>query len=351
MRRLAWIVGLAVVLSAIVFVWRAWPPFAPKRPRPHPIAPRPRPVTISFVGDILLASSVGTHASKHGMAQLLSGVSDVLRADDLTIGNLECAVATCGRPADKQYTFRAKPVLLAGLREAGIDAVSLANNHSLDYGRQALVETFSHLREAGLPFAGAGPDLNAAAAPAILGRGLQRVALVAASRVLPSTAWCAGDDHPGVAGAYDPTRLLAEIRSADRAPGAVVAYLHWGRERAPFPERYQRRLARQCIEAGADLVIGTHPHVLQGFEFYGGRLIAYSLGNFVFTNRRKTTAILQTTLRAGKLVKATVIPCTIIGYRPRVMHDPRAPLRVLADLERRSFGVRIADDGALAPRL
>lgn len=350
MRRLARIAGLALLVLAIVLVWRAWPPFGKKRARPHPVAPRPRAVTISFVGDILLASSVGTYASKHGTAQLMAGVSGILRADDLSIGNLECAVATRGRPARKRYTFRAKPALLRGLHDAGIDAVSLANNHALDYGRSALVETFGHLREAGLSFAGAGGDVSAATGPAVLITGRQRISLVAASRVLPSMAWCAGNDHPGVAGAYDPARLLTEIRSANRAPGTVVAYLHWGRERAPSPERYQRRLARQCIEAGADLVIGTHPHVLQGFEFYGGRLIAYSLGNFVFTNRRQTTAILQTTLQDGKLVKACVIPCAIIDYRPQPIRDPRARLRVLKDLQRRSFGVVIDDDGALRPR-
>jgi poly-gamma-glutamate capsule biosynthesis protein CapA/YwtB (metallophosphatase superfamily) len=350
MRRAALITGLAFVALGVVLGWRAWPPFAPKRPPPRR-APKPRSITISFVGDILLASSVGAHASKHGMAHVFAGVSDALRADDLTIGNLECAVATCGRPANKRYTFRADPDLLAGLRNAGVDAVSLANNHALDYGRPALVETLKHLRDAGLPFAGAGGDLKAAAGPTILAIRGQRIALIAASRVLPSGAWSAGANQPGIASAYDPARLLAEIRGAAASNDVVVAYLHWGKERAPMPERYQRRLARQCIEAGADLVIGTHPHVLQGFEFYGGRLIAYSLGNFVFTDRRKTTAILQTTIQDGKLAQAAIIPCSIIDYRPQLIRDEGARHRVLADLEARSFGARISEEGLISARM
>jgi poly-gamma-glutamate synthesis protein (capsule biosynthesis protein) len=348
MRRVLWTSALLLLAIGAFVFWhqrhRARPPASPQ----HQLH-RPALATITFVGDILLASAVGKIAAAHGTEALFTGVSRVLLHDDLTIGNLECAVATRGTAARKKYTFRAAPALLRGLRAGGIDALSLANNHSLDYGRAALVETLSHLRSAQLPAAGAGVDLQAATQPIFLRAGEQQVALLAASRVLPTTAWCAGVGRPGIAQAYDHSRLLAGIRAARARAEVVIVYLHWGKERALRPQRSQRVLARTCIDAGAHLVVGAHPHVLQGFEYYHGRLIAYSLGNFVFNNRTRTTAMVQTTFRDGALARATVIPCHIVRCRPQVITDSRARRQVLQDLEARSFGVRIRDDGAIEP--
>ncbi|UCH35551.1 MAG: CapA family protein [Armatimonadota bacterium] len=349
MRKAVWISALVLVIAALlcIFLYPRWA--RPKRQPPAAPEPPPKRATITFIGDIMLASGAGKLASARGTEDLLSGVSDVLRADDLTIGNLECAVATTGTPADKDYTFRADPVLLPGLRRAGVDAVSLANNHSLDYGGAALLETLEHVQKAGLHSAGAGANLSAAAAPAIIAAGGHKVAFIAASRVLPSGAWYAAADRPGIAPAYDPAHMLAAIRSASARADIVIAYLHWGKERAIRPEGYQRSVARQCIEAGADLVVGTHPHVLQGFEYHRGKLIAYSLGNFVFNNRVKETAMLQTRFADGGMNGAGVIACHITGYRPQLVDDPRVRQQMLRSLEERSFGVRIADDGSLSP--
>lgn len=345
------LLGAALAL-AVVAIWALAPkPSAPppKLPASSP-PPVGRPVTITFAGDIMPASAVGRVAATTGAEQLLAGVSSVLRGDDLTIANLECAVSRRGAPADKQFTFRAAPRVLAGLRVGGIDAVSIANNHSLDYGRVALRDTMANLRRAGIAFAGAGEDLAEAGRPAFLNANGQTVALVAATRVLPTTAWRAGPRRAGLAGAYDPGPVLREIRAARTAADLVIIYLHWGKERALRPSPYQRTLARQCIDAGADLVVGAHPHVLQGFEYYRGRLIAYSLGNFVFTNRDTVTALLQTTFVDGKLTRAAVIPCRIVNYRPRVIADPKRRAGILADLRTRSFGVRVQTDGTLSVR-
>lgn len=349
MRRLKLMAMLLLAASVAFAIWRQWPrPAGAPSPAPRPVE-RPKPITITFVGDVMLASAVGRLAAAKGMEHVFAGVSDVLQGDDLSVANLECAVATTGAAAKKQFTFRANPALLAGLRASGIDAVSLANNHSLDYGREAFGETLDHLRKAGLRFAGAGTDLTQAGAPAVLPVGRHKVALVAASRVLPSGAWCAGEHRPGVASAYDPTRLLASIRAARAGADVVAVYMHWGKERAVRPQQSQRDLARRCIDAGADVVVGAHPHVLQGFEYHHGRLIAYSLGNFIFTNRVRTTAMLQTTFEARRLRRATVIPCSIRDYRPSVTRDPRARAQLLRSLEQRSFGARVAGDGALSP--
>lgn len=356
MRSIRWI-GLCMVLGALGAAGFWWQSALRHTPMPavetpaqaEPALQTPPPtLTLSFVGDIMLASGVGRVAAAQGSPHLFSGVRQVLLADDLTIGNLECAVATVGTPEeDKQYTFRADPAVLPGMKASGVDAVSLANNHALDYGREALVQTFTHLQQAGIPFAGAGVNADAAYRPVIIPVKGRRVALVAASRVLPATAWYATANRSGLAAAYDPTRLLQEVRTVRKGADLVVVYLHWGKERMTTPLAYQRTLGQRCIEAGADLVIGSHPHVLQGFEYYQGKLIAYSLGNFVFTDSAKATAILQTTFSGNTLQRATVLPCRIADYRPQLIATPAARRTAQQGLQQISYGITIGANGEL----
>jgi poly-gamma-glutamate synthesis protein (capsule biosynthesis protein) len=341
------LLGIALIMLAH---WSSRLPAPITPPVAAQSAPPAPSMTCTFVGDILLASRVGTLAAAHGMDHLLAGVSPVLRADDLTVGNLECVVATCGTPAEKQYTFRAQPSLLPGLRRNGIDAVSLANNHTLDYGREALLQTIQHVDAAGLHSAGAGRNLAAAARPAVIDVPGARVALLAASRVYPSPDWAAGAKTPGMLSGYAPARLLEAIRQARGEADLVFVYLHWGVERAVMAHATQKQLARLCIDAGADVVVGTHPHVLQGFEYYRGKLIAYSLGNFVFTDARKTTMMLHTTFHHGQLTRATAVPCRIVGCRPQLIHSAAERQSVFTALRERSFGVHISPDGVITPR-
>lgn len=307
------------------------------------------PATVSFVGDMLLAGHVGDAAAREGLAALLKDVRPLLRADACTVANLECAVATTGEPLEKQYTFRADPALLPGLRDAGIDVVSLANNHSFDYGLLAFKETLDRLRAAKIGVIGAGDTAHEAAVARLVRVGDTTLALLAASRVVPDAGWFATASKPGIAGAYQTKRLCAAIRAA-RGTGRVVAvYLHWGTEKAVMPDAAQRTLAHACIDAGADLVVGAHPHVLQGFETYRGKLIAYSLGNFLFTNAEKTTGILQVTLAHGTVQRAQFLPCRITAYRPKPLTKPADQTKVLDALQARSTGVTIDDAGVISP--
>ncbi len=313
--------------------------------------PRPKPpvVVISWVGDIYLAGSVNTMARLRGMDYLLADVSDTLKADSLTVGNLECSASTTGTPEKgKEFTFQAPPALLEGLRDGGIEMVSLANNHALDYGKDALIEMLKHLRGAGLRFAGAGANLDSAAAPAFFSVAGQKVAVLCFSRVISNQSWHAGAHTPGVAGAYDPARLLSGIAAA-RDSGAIVAvYLHWGEEKKDRPEPYQQVLARRCIEAGAHLVVGTHPHVLQGFEFHQGGLIAYSLGNFIFSNRDgRPTVILRTKFVGDSLASAAVVPCRIPYLRPELVRDEAERHRTFTHLTSLSPDVLVDSTGRL----
>ncbi len=243
------------------------------------VAARAEPVRLVFAGDIMLDDGPGRTIAAGG--DPLAPFAARLRDADFTIGNLECPIATGGRAlANKIYTFRAHPRVLP-LLKGRFDALAVANNHSGDYGRAAFVETLEHLERAGIPYVGGGRDLAAAHAPLWVERGGLRIAILAYNEFKPRS-FEAGPDWPGVAWSED-SRVIGEIRAA-RAAGAdlVIPFMHWGWEREAAPGERQRQLARAMIDAGADVVVGGHPHVTQGAEYYRGRLIVYSLGNFVF---------------------------------------------------------------------
>lgn len=311
-----------------------------------PVAP-PSPITITFAGDVMLGGAVGKQVKKNGVLGMLSGVKKIITTDDLTVANLECPVSTRGKAVKKTYTFRANPSVVPGLRRAGIDVVTLGNNHAMDYGRTALLDTLSYLRQAAILAVGAGVNAVAAYQPALTTVGTRRIALLGFSRVLPNRGWYAGRSHPGITSAYDPARVLADIKTARQQADLVIVYFHWGVERALTPESYQRLLARKCIDAGADLIIGSHPHVLQGFEYYRGKLIAYSLGNFLFNSHTGSTILLQTTFSEGKLTSVQVIPCGYARYRPVIATKPKVKLAILNALQARSYGVNISSDGLI----
>lgn len=234
-------------------------------------------VSLSFVGDILLDSKAGK-ALERGEDRFAPTAS--LLAADFSIGNLECPVATNGAAVDKIYTFRASPGTLPLLRKH-FDAVSVANNHSGDYGPDALQQTLMFLRAAQLPYFGGGHDLAEAHAPVLLKKRGLTIALLGYDDFHPRS-FEATPGRAGVAWAED-EQIVLDIKRA-RAAGAdvVLPFLHWGWENEPAPCARQRELAHLLIDAGADAVIGAHPHVTQGMEEYRGKPIVYSLGNFMF---------------------------------------------------------------------
>ena len=181
-------------------------------------------------------------------------------------------------------------------KEMGIDLVTLANNHALDFGTDALVDTLDTLDQAGILHVGAGRNLDEAKEPVIAELKGMKIGFIGASRVIPETSWNATSTKPGMLVTYDPALTVQEIEKLDEVCDYVVVYVHWGIERAEHPEEYQRTMGRQYIDAGADLVVGSHPHVLQGIEYYEGKPIVYSLGNFVFGSSIPRTALLKVVL-------------------------------------------------------
>ncbi|HCZ15660.1 MAG TPA: poly-gamma-glutamate biosynthesis protein [Candidatus Accumulibacter sp.] len=269
---------------------------------------RTDPVRLLFVGDVMLDDGPGRLISRGG--DPLAAFAPLLQDADYTIGNLECPIATQGKALDsKIFSFRADPRVLAVLK-GRFDALAVANNHSGDYGQAAFLETLDHLAGQGVATFGGGRNLQEAHQPLWIVRHGLRVAVLAYNEFKPRS-FEAGADWPGIAWSED-SQVVADIRAA-RAAGAdlVIPFMHWGWEREAQPSERQRQLARTMIDAGADLVVGGHPHVTQTVEYYRGKLIVYSLGNFVFDGfadrAARTGWALRLTLdRSGLLAWETI---------------------------------------------
>ena len=246
-----------------------------------------RSVTVSFVGDIMLDGLPGK-AIQRGRDPF-APFSGILAGNDIRIGNLECVIATKGEAEDKPYTFRAHPRTISVLKRH-FDAVSVANNHTGDFGPNAFVEMLDLLDRQHLPHFGGGRDLTSAHTPLLIERNGLKIAFLGYDEFLPRS-FEADFDKPGMAWSED-EQVSADIRVARTRYGAdlVIPFMHWGFEYEPFASLRQRQLARLMIDAGADAVVGTHPHVTQNIEHYKGRPIIYSLGNFVFDGFTDTDA-------------------------------------------------------------
>lgn len=253
-------------------------------------------VHLLFAGDILLSTHVTTAYDNAGGINgvLDEGFRTEISQTDIFMSNQEFPFSDRGSAApDKQFTFRMTPSRVTMMNEIGVDIVTLANNHSLDYGTDALVDTCTALEGAGIRYVGAGPNMDRARQLETIQVKGKTIGYLAASRVYPDTNWVANSQKPGMVSGYDPTILLEEIKKAEGVCDYLVVYVHWGVERDEKPQQYQRDLGKQIIDAGADLVIGSHPHVLQGIEYYNGKPICYSLGNFIFGSSIPKTALLR----------------------------------------------------------
>ncbi|HYY80165.1 MAG TPA: CapA family protein [Actinomycetes bacterium] len=278
-------------------------------------------VTLAFGGDVHFEGVLaGRLASDPATA--VGPVAAVLRRADLAMVNLETAVTTRGSPAGKQFTFRVPGAAFAALQAAGVDVATMANNHGMDFGVTGLRDSLDAARAAGFPVAGIGRDAAEAFRPRRFTVHGQRIAVLAATQVLDASlaaAWSAGDGKPGLASAYDEGRLLAAVRAARATADTVVVDLHWGKELASCPIDRQRALAPRLVAAGADVVVGSHAHVLLGAGWLHGAYVDYGLGNFVFYSGGGVTAqsgVLLLTVRGRAVTRDRWVPATISGGIP-----------------------------------
>ncbi|MEV0274333.1 CapA family protein [Hamadaea sp. NPDC050747] len=308
-------------------------PTAQSTPAAAPSTGNPE-VTLAFAGDV------------HFTARTLGVLDDVRKLDpvarmmadaDLAMVNLETAVTTRGTAERKTFLFRSPPGAFAALKSAGIDVVTVANNHALDYGRVGLADTLADAATARMPVVGAGSSAAEAFDHHLFSIRGTRIAVLGMSQVSELwQRWRATDDDAGIAMARDTTRAVDAVRRAAAAADVVVVYLHWGTEYAKCPSKEQRTLARRLADAGADIIVGTHAHVLQGDGWLDDAYVHYGMSNFVWWRNdaaTNDTEVLRITVRSGRVSAAAVVP----AYIDR---DSGVPSAVGGSAASRILGVR-----------
>jgi len=298
-------------------------------------------VTIAFGGDVHFMGSSGVRLAADPMTAV-GPMAAILRGADLAMVNLETAITTRGTPEVKTYRFRAPASAFTALRAAGIDLVTQANNHGMDFGPVGLRDSLDEAHAANFPVVGIGLDDDAAYAPYRVSIRGQRIAVLGATDVLDGNligSWTARPGKPGLASAKEVDRLLAAVRGARAGSDTVVVYLHYGSELHACPTDAQRALVRRLVEAGADIVVGSHAHVLLGAGYLGGAYVDYGLGNFVFYVERqgptRETGVLTLTVRGRTVTGTRWDPGTIEGGAPRPLTGAAA-----ADAVRRWSALR-----------
>ena len=316
---------------------------------PQEEEPIPKDAILSFAGDVLFSEQRLAAYDRNGVSAIAdSEMLSYMKESDLFIINEEFPFSLRGEPmADKQYTFRTDPKYVNLFQELGVDLVTLANNHTLDFGPEAFCDTLDTLRQAGIPSVGGGYNLQEASAPSVHTVNGQTFAVFGATRVSPSYDWYATDTQPGLFQTYDPTKLNAAILEASKTFDHVIVFVHWGIERNELPEDYQRALAKGYIDAGADLVVGSHPHILQGFEYYNGVPIVYSLGNYLFGNGSADTLLLRAAFSPGGELTLELIPCKKANGILMRIQNPSTLYQHLSGL---SFDASISPDGIVSPK-
>lgn len=266
--------------------------------------------TIIFTGDVLFANAFKAAYDAGGIERVVSTeLLEQLKAADILMVNNEFPFSDRGEPmANKQFTFRCSPSYVKALNEMGVDIVSLANNHTLDYGRAALSDTFDALDGAGILYGGAGDSVERAKEVQVMEVNGKKYGFIAVSRVVPSADWKIENATPGMFTCYDSTALIEVIKEAKQTCDFVTVFPHWGTEYSEQPNAVQRELAKKCMDAGADLVVGAHTHCLEGIEYIDGKPVFYSLGNFIFGQNIDRSAAVKVTVAEDGTVSYALIP-------------------------------------------
>ncbi|MDI4648392.1 CapA family protein [Cohnella hashimotonis] len=321
---------------------------------PIPISVKQKkPIKMIFAGDTMMDGSVKDAIRRHGADYPFSQIKDEVSKADYAVLNLETSVTEASdKDLNQRFNFKSEAGSLDGIKHAGFDMVSLGNNHVLDYKEKGLRDTLKNVEKAGLRHVGAGLNEEEAFRFESVQLNGATVKIGAVTRFMPTTAWKATDKKPGVASAYEPDKILAAIRAASKDADYVLIFIHWGVENTTSPQPWQRKLAADMLDAGASAVIGSHPHVLQGFEFHKGKPIAYSIGNFLFPDyvkgKKADTGLLNLTLDKGK-VGVSFHPLSIRNNRI-VNRDAAYEAAQLAYLEDLSYGVELHDQAFLEQR-
>ncbi|WP_022774671.1 CapA family protein [Butyrivibrio sp. AE2015] len=316
-------------------------------------------VTIGFAGDILFDDNyaVGNAFKNAGIsADGVVGQSllEKMRAADIMMVNNEFPYSNGGTPTEgKMYTFRARPETASILNEMGVDIVGLANNHAYDYGEQALLDTMDTLDSVGVTYAGAGNNIEEASHPVyyITSSGM-RIAIICATQIErldnPDTKG-ATESSPGVFRCLNDSLLLEKVREAREKNAYVIVFIHWGTESTSEIDYLQVDQAKEIVDAGANLIVGAHPHVLQKIDYVNGVPVIYSLGNYIFNSKTQDTGMILTTLHNDGVVNIRFVPAVQSGcsvYEP----SDEEKLRILNEMAGMSPGITLDTNGYISMR-
>jgi poly-gamma-glutamate synthesis protein (capsule biosynthesis protein) len=271
-------------------------------------------LVVHGTGDVNLDPAYIPALRTRGYDHAWSGLEGLFTADDLTVVNLECPVSDRGSLVPKEFNFRCDPAALPAAKAAGVDVANLANNHSGDFGPEALLDSVTRLRDAGIAPVGVGADARAAAEPVIVERNGWRVAVLGFGGVVPAADWLAGPRRPGMASGDDTAAMTAAVRTASERADLVFVTVHWGVELDTRPRPDDVARARALIDAGADGIFGHHAHRLQPLDTYGGRPIAWGLGNFVWptlSDAGSRSAVASFVVEPDGAVRGCLLPARI----------------------------------------
>lgn len=311
--------------------------------------------TLTFAGDINFDDNSSTinyyNSTPNGIVDCLSPeLIEIMNDADIMCLNNEFTYSTAGSPLNgKAYTFRAHPSRVDILKEMGVDIVTLANNHVFDYGETAFLDTLDTLKSADILYYGAGKNLDEAMSPVYFDIQDKTLAYVTASRaekykMTPQ----ATEDSPGILRCYDTQLFIETIEEASKHADYVIAYVHWGTEYSFELEDVQLSTAKDYLDAGADIVIGAHPHCLQGIEFYNGKPIVYSLGNLWFNNKTLDTMLLNIHFYGDDTtenINLEIVPAIQSELVTRMVTEEAEKERIYSFLEDISININIDEEG------
>jgi poly-gamma-glutamate synthesis protein (capsule biosynthesis protein) len=315
-----------------------------------------REVDICFMGDVMMDSYIGQYIKDQGVDYPWTDVSSITNEADLSIINLETSVSTRGKTKKpKGYGFRSAPYTVQGLVNSGIDVVSIANNHILDFGTEAFFDTMDTLKQYGIEYVGGGKNQKEAEKPIFIEKNGIKIGFVAYTSIVPYAEWRAGENNPGIASLkpQDFNQALDNIKKANEQCDLLMVVVHWGKEYAKTPQKWQTELAHQMIDYGADAIIGHHPHILQGIEFYKEKPILYSIGNFIFLKNDDScgkTGIFKLTFDQRGFKEGMVYPVNIQYCKANLLtHEGEKGTEVIHILRTlsESLGTDIAKDGQI----
>ena len=292
--------------------------------------PRTR-LVVSATGDVNLDPTYIRELADFGYAYPWQRLQGIFADDDLTIVNFECAVSELGSPEPKQFTFRCPPESLPDMREAGVEVANLGNNHSGDYGTDALLDSRAQLEAAGIAPVGVGANAEQAHQPAVFEINGWTVAVLGFGGVVPTPSWIAGEDRPGMADGDTIETMVAAVAAADEIADLVIVTIHWGVELDTTPRAEDVERAEAMIAAGADAIFGHHAHRLQPLEVLDGVPVAWGLGNFVWpklSTAGSTTAVAQVVFEPDGNVRSCLVPTYIEEPgqpKLQILHDTANP--------------------------